>query len=134
MRLLTSVTTLAAGTVVWSPPFTANAFVLLPASTSTASRRRSPVSSSFGAIVGGSNDDDRSRQTACDIPSEFDGGGTPSLVGVTNGANAIRSAVVTNSAGDFVRIDDAMKYATSRVAAAAKIAAPHVVVYLRHMG
>jgi hypothetical protein len=52
-------------------------------------------------------------------------------VGVTDGANAIRSAVVTNSAGDFVRIDDAIKF--GKAGAAAKNA-PHVVVYLRHMG
>ena len=121
MRLLTSVTTLAT-TVVWSP-LTANAFVLLPASTSTA---RSPVPL-IRAIVG---DNDRSQTTVCDIPLEFDGG-TPSLVGVANGANAIRSAVVTNSAGDFVRIDDAIKF--GKAGAAAKNA-PHVVVYLRHMG
>ena len=121
MRLLTSVATLATA-VVWSPLTATNAFVLLPASTSTA---RSPVPL-IRAIVG---DNDRS-QTVCDIPMEFDGG-TPSLVGVTDGANAIRSAVVTNSAGDFVRIDDAIKFGK---AGAAARDAPHVVVYLRHMG
>ena len=122
MRLLTSVATLATA-VVWSPLTATNAFVvLLPASTSTA---RSPVPL-IRAIVG---DNDRS-QTVCDIPLEFDGG-TPSLVGVTDGANAIRSAVVTNSAGDFVRIDDAIKFGK---AGAAARDAPHVVVYLRHMG
>jgi hypothetical protein len=109
MRLLTSIATLA--TVVWTP-HTVNAFV--PPSTS-----RSPIP--FGASLG----DDRT-QTVCDIPSEFDE--TPSLVGVSNGADAIRSAVVINSAGDFVRVDDAIK--SSKVASSA----PHVVVYLRHMG
>ncbi|KAL3793534.1 hypothetical protein HJC23_007274 [Cyclotella cryptica] len=40
----------------------------------------------------------------CDIASDFDN--TPSLVNVPNGANAIRSGVVTNYLGDFVRLDD----------------------------
>lgn len=48
---------------------------------------------------------------------------------MTNGANAIRSAVVTNVAGDFVRIDDAMRSSSSVDASA-----PQVVIYLRHMG
>jgi len=109
MRLLGSVATLA--TVLWSPP-TANAFV--PPSTA-----RGPISPRA------SGGDDRS-QTVCDIPTDF--GKTPSLVGVSNGADAIRSAAVINSAGDFVRVDDAIK--SGRVAANA----PQVVVYLRHMG
>jgi hypothetical protein len=49
-------------------------------------------------------------------------------VGVSNGANAIRSAVVINAAGDFVRVDDAMK--SSNLDADA----PQIVIFLRHMG
>ena len=108
MRLqATFVVTLA--TALWSSP-TANAFV---PSSSTA---RGPISLEASDV----------KTTVCDIPAEFDK--TPSLVGVTNGANAIRSAVVINSAGDFVRVDDAIK--SGKLAANA----PHVVVYLRHMG
>lgn len=66
------------------------------------------------------------KATVCEIPSEF--GSTPSLVGVPNGATSIRSAVVINSAGDFVRIDDAMRSGT------ADDNAPNVVIFLRHMG
>ena len=58
----------------------------------------------------------------CDISSEFED--TPSLVGAPKGANAIRSAVVANSVGDFIRIDDALEGGNT----------PQVVVYLRHMG
>lgn len=64
--------------------------------------------------------------TACEISPEISE--APSLVDAPNGANAIRSAVVTNSAGDFVRIDDAIR------SSGAGVDAPHVVVYLRHMG
>lgn len=111
MRILTSVATLA--TVAWVP-LTINAFV--PSSTA-----RNPI---FLKASGG----DESSTTICDIPSEFKD--TPSLVDMPNGANVIRSAVVTNSAGDFVRIGDAIQSSNSKVAANA----PHVVVYLRHMG
>jgi len=108
MRLLvSSVVTLA--TTLWSPPV-ANAFV--------------PSSSSARGLISLKARDVET--TVCDIPAEFDK--TPSLVGVSNGANAIRSAVVINSAGDFVRVDDAIK--SGKLAANA----PHVVVYLRHMG
>jgi hypothetical protein len=55
--------------------------------------------------------------TVCDIPGEFVA--TPTL----SNAAPIRSAVVTNYEGDFVRIDDAIKGSN-----------PHVVIYLRHMG
>lgn len=65
---------------------------------------------------------DEPSATICDISSEF--GDTPSLVGAPNGANAIRSAVVTNSVGDIIRIDDALEGGNT----------PQVVVYLRHMG
>lgn len=107
MRLLvTSVVTLA--TALWSPP-TANAFV-------PSSSARGPISLKARDV----------QTTVCDIPAEFDK--TTSLVGVSNGASAIRSAVVINSAGDFVRVDDAIK--SGKLAANA----PHVVVYLRHMG
>mmetsp|Transcript_37942 Transcript_37942/g.68324 ORF Transcript_37942/g.68324 Transcript_37942/m.68324 type:complete len:109 (-) Transcript_37942:111-437(-) len=108
MRVLTSVATLA---LAWSP-LTTNAFV----PTSTA---RNPISLKASTGEG-------STTTPCDIPSEFKE--TPSLVNIPNGANAIRSAVVTNSAGDYVRIDDVIQ--SSKVAANA----PHVVIYLRHMG
>jgi len=111
MRLITSVVTLA--TVLWSPP-TCNAFVP-PSSTA-----RGPPS------LQASGGDGRIQTTVCDIPAEFDE--TPSLVGTSNGADAILSAVVINSAGDFVRVDDAIK--SSKLAANA----PHVVIYLRHMG
>ncbi len=109
MRLqATFVVTLA--TALWSSP-TANAFVV-------------PSSSTARGLISLEASDVKT--TVCDIPAEFDK--TPSLVGVTNGANAIRSAVVINSAGDFVRVDDAIK--SGKLAANA----PHVVVYLRHMG
>ena len=107
MRVVASVAALAA--LACSP--LANAFV--PASKTV--RSVAPFMSS-------SNNEG----SVCDIPSEFSE--TPTLVGVPNGANAIRSAVVTNSAGDFVRIDDAIQ--KSGLGANA----PHVVIYLRHMG
>ena len=65
--------------------------------------------------------------TVCEIPSEFENSPS-SLVGVPNGANAIRSAVVTDSAGNLVRIDDVIQ------ASKATSNAPHIVIYLRHMG
>jgi len=49
-------------------------------------------------------------------------------VGVPNGATAIRSAVVVNSAGDFVRVDDAMK------SSSLDMDSPQIVIFLRHMG
>ena len=55
--------------------------------------------------------------TVCDIPEEFVN--TPTL----SNAAPIRSGVVTNAEGDFVRIDDAIKGNN-----------PHVVIFLRHMG
>ena len=63
---------------------------------------------------------------ACEVPSDF--AEAPSLVGVPNGANAIRSAVVTNAAGDFVRVEDVIR--SSKV----NDNGPHIVIYLRHMG
>jgi len=61
----------------------------------------------------------RLSDAVCDVPDlEVD-----SLVGVPNGAGAIKSAVLTNADGDFVRLDD--------VLARDK---PNVVIYLRHMG
>lgn len=61
--------------------------------------------------------------TVCDIPTEFADDSSSSLVGVRNGANAIRSAVVTNADGIFIRLDDAMSNNK-----------PEIVIYLRHMG
>lgn len=59
--------------------------------------------------------------TSCEITFDFDN--TPSLVNVLNGANAIRSGVVTNYLGDFIRLDDVISKDE-----------PHVVIFLRHMG
>lgn len=109
MKVLTSFATLA--TLAWAP-LTTNAFV--------------PSSTVSNPILLKARSGDEQSGTICDIPSDFRD--TPSLVGVPDGANAIRSAVVTNSAGDFVRVDDAMQ--CSETAANA----PHIVVYLRHMG
>jgi hypothetical protein len=58
-----------------------------------------------------------STKTVCEIPDEFVDTRTLS------NAAPIRSAVVTNYEGDFIRIDDAMKGSN-----------PHVVIYLLHMG
>ena len=93
----------------------ANAFV---ATTSTTAR---------GTTTFRASTTEECSTTACEIPSGF-GDDTPSLVGVKDGANALRSAVVTNSAGDFVRIDDAIS------ATSAGTNAPQVLIYLRHMG
>ena len=78
------------------------------------------------ASSGSSGDERSAKTTICDISSEFEN--TSSLVGVSNGASAIRSAVIINAAGDFVRVDDAMK--TSNLDADA----PQIVIFLRHMG
>jgi hypothetical protein len=111
------VPTFAGIVAVTLAPILTNAFV--PTS-STASNSLSLRASSSG-------DDDRStKPTVCEIPSEFER--TQSLVNVPNGANAIRSAVVVNPAGDFVRVDDAMKSRN------VDVGAPHVVIFLRHMG
>ena len=58
-----------------------------------------------------------SKTTVCDIP-EF----AESVPTLTNSA-PIKSAVVTNAEGDFIRIDDVIKGNN-----------PHVVIFLRHMG
>ena len=58
----------------------------------------------------------------CAISSEF-ANDESSLVNIPNGANPIRSGIVTNSAGDFVRLDDVISNNE-----------PHVVIFLRHMG
>lgn len=98
-------------------PILTNAFVPTP----------SIASYSLSLRASSSTGDDRfAEATVCEIPSEFER--TQSLVGVPNGANAIRSAVVVNPAGDFVRVDDAMKSSTVGVDAT------HVVIFLRHMG
>jgi len=73
---------------------------------------RTPVSS---RAYSSSNNDECT--TVSDIPGDFVD--TPTL----SNATPIRSAVVTNYEGDFVRIDDAIKGSN-----------PHVVIYLRHMG
>jgi hypothetical protein len=49
-------------------------------------------------------------------------------MGNSNGASAIHSAVVTNSAGDLVRVDNAVS------SSKAAVNAPHIVVFLRYMG
>lgn len=54
--------------------------------------------------------------------------GPPSLVGVPHGADAILSTRVTSSAGEVVRIEDAIR------SSGAEDGAPHVVVYFRHLG
>ena len=64
----------------------------------------------------------------CDIDTELANNVSP-LVGVRNAANAIRSAIVTNADGELVRVDDAIKSASS-----VDSNAPQVVIYLRHMG
>ena len=110
MRVLLSVATLAS--VVWYP--LTDAFI--PGSV---------TAPSLNLCISSSSNEERST-TVCDIPSEFSE--APTLVGVPNGANAIRSAVVTNSAGDFVRIGDAIK------SSGLDANAPHVVIFLRHMG
>lgn len=104
MRLPTSIAALA----VAASPLATSAFAPV-----------SPVrlSVSFRASAA-----DECATEVCDVPSGLDD--SPSLVGVPNGANPILSAVVTNSEGDFVRIDDAVTDSS----------APHVVIYLRHMG
>lgn len=56
--------------------------------------------------------------SVCEIPEEFSNN-APAL----ENATPIRSAVVTNYEGDFLRIDDVIQGNN-----------PHVVVYLRHMG
>jgi hypothetical protein len=60
--------------------------------------------------------------TACEIDSVF-ANDDASLTNVPNGANAIRSGVVTNYRGDTVRLGDVISKDS-----------PHVVIYLRHMG
>lgn len=108
MRLLASLATFA--TVAWSP-LVVDAF--LPSITAT----RTPIPTRASVESEGS---------VCAIPSEF--GNNPTLVGVPNGANAVRSAVVIDSSGDYIRIDDVIK--------ANKLTAnsPNVVVFLRHLG
>lgn len=94
-------------------PLNANAFAPV------ASTGRTPPS--FKA-----SGNDECATDACEIPVGFDK--TPSLFGVPDAATPILSAVVTNSDGDFVRIDDAVRSSD------AGADAPHVVIYLRHMG
>ena len=60
----------------------------------------------------------RAFSSTCEIPEEFSNN-APTL----SNATPIRSAVVTNYEGDFLRIDDVIQGNN-----------PHVVVYLRHMG
>ena len=117
MRLFTSLALTAA---VWSPTV---AF-----STSSIASNRSYQVSSFNS----SNDNaevatastSSTASTPCDIPSEFRNSPN-SLVNIPNGANAIRSAVVTNYQGDFVRLDDAMGGSANNI--------PQIVCFLRHM-
>mmetsp|Transcript_192 Transcript_192/g.335 ORF Transcript_192/g.335 Transcript_192/m.335 type:complete len:119 (-) Transcript_192:758-1114(-) len=118
MRVLSSITALA----VAGFPLATNAFVSTSSSSTTVvTARSSPIS-----ILASAQEDCTTE--ACDIPSEFNETPTTSLVNVPNGANAIRSAVVTNSAGDFVRIDDAIMNSSKSTNA------PQIVIYLRHMG
>lgn len=63
----------------------------------------------------------KSEEAPCAISSDFADEST--LVNVPNGANPIRSGVVTNYAGDFVRLGDVISKNM-----------PHVVIFLRHMG
>jgi len=82
-----------------------------------------PNASSFtSSSVGPLLSDKTKEGSVCEISSEF-ANNPSSLVNAPNGANAIRSAVVTNYQGDFVRLNDFMKKD-----------GPQVVVYLRHMG
>jgi hypothetical protein len=60
----------------------------------------------------------RAFSSTCEIPEEFSNN-APTL----SNATPIRSAVVTNYEGDFLRIDDVIQGNN-----------PHIVVYLRHMG
>ena len=108
MRFTASFATIA---LAWAPQITTtNAFA--PSSLTTATR---PLRAS-------SNDVESA--TPCVIPSEFGNDSSTSLVN----ANAIRSAVVTNYLGDFVRIDDAMTSGKT------DLNAPQIVIFLRHMG
>lgn len=83
----------------------------------------SPSSSSLPLRAVDNIDSDSITTTSsiCDIPDAA-ALSVKSLVGTPEAAAAIRSAVVTNADGDFVRLDDAMGTSSS------------VVVYLRHMG
>lgn len=116
MRVPTSVAALAA---VAFTPLLADAFV------PTSNIARAPFTLRASSSSG-SGDERSTKTSVCEIPSEFER--TQSLVGVANGANAIRSAVVINPAGDFVRVDDAMKSSTLDADA------PQIVIFLRHMG
>ena len=58
----------------------------------------------------------------CAIPSDFQDAST-SLVNVPNSFKSIRSGMVTNSAGELIRLGDVISKNE-----------PHVVIFLRHMG
>ncbi|KAL7469521.1 hypothetical protein ACHAXS_009770 [Conticribra weissflogii] len=105
MKLTTLVVTVAS--LAWSP--LTDAFVPSISSSST---------SSVGPLLSNKIKEGG----VCEISSEF-ANNASSLANVPNGATTIRSAVVTNHQGDFVRLGDFMK--DDR---------PQVVVYLRHMG
>jgi hypothetical protein len=60
-------------------------------------------------------------ETPCAISPDF--ADASSLVNVPNGASSIRSGIVTNYKGDFVRLQDVISNTD-----------PHVVIFLRHMG
>jgi len=62
---------------------------------------------------------EKTEGTVCDIPTDVE---VPDLLSEKGSANKLRSAVLTNAAGDFVRLDDQMGDGTS------------VVVFLRHLG
>lgn len=61
-------------------------------------------------------------EAPCAIPSEFTNDAS-SLVNVSNGANPIRSGIVTNYAGDSIQLGNVISKSD-----------PHVVIFLRHMG
>ena len=61
-------------------------------------------------------------EAPCAIPSEFTNDAS-SLVNMRNGANPIRSGMVTNYAGESIQLGNVISKSD-----------PHVVIFLRHMG
>lgn len=64
----------------------------------------------------------KSEEAPCTISEDF-ALDESSLVNVPNGATPIRTGIVTNYSGDFVRLGDVISSNE-----------PHVVIFLRHMG
>jgi hypothetical protein len=64
----------------------------------------------------------KNEEAPCTISEDF-ALDESSLVNVPNGASPIRTGIVTNYSGDFVRLGDVISSNE-----------PHVVIFLRHMG